>query len=339
MLSFKPTLVLFLLLFSYCTGIDLIDDYVPAVIRITSPIKTLPLGRSITFEATYFNNVGMPILDAPIIWISSDPEILSVNAQGQGNPLKEGSVSITAQIVTEEGTTLSDKLTIAITSNVILEEMVEEPQVEEPQEETTSLSPTLEILNRITEISAETSYQFEISYKDEMGNAVNPSELTWISSDESVIKIASDGTISALNAGTATITVSLVHSNTILLDQNVVRVNALESVESTSFQGKLATKSGYTLEGSFTFSKTEDGLLLALGDDYKASSTLPGLYVYLSNNNNTTAQAYEIAAVKIFSGAHSYLLPSSIGLKYYQYILYWCKPFNVKVGEAKIYEK
>ena len=197
MLSFKPTLVLFLLLFSFCTGIDLIDDYVPAVIRITSPTKTLPLGRSITFEATYFNNVGMPILDAPIIWISSDPEILSVNAQGQGNPLKEGSVSITAQIVTEEGTTLSDKLTIAITSNVILEEMVEEPQVEEPQEETTSLSPTLEILNRITEISAETSYQFEISYKDEMGNAVNPSELTWISSDESVIKIASDGTISA----------------------------------------------------------------------------------------------------------------------------------------------
>ena len=93
-----------------------------------------------------------------------------------------------------------------------------------------------------------------------------------------------------------------------------------------------------TLEGGFTLSITETGLQLSLGEDYKASTTLPGLYVYLSNNNNTTSQAYEIGPVKVFTGSHSYDLPSSIGLMDYQYILYWCKPFNVKVGEAKIYD-
>jgi hypothetical protein len=52
----------------------------------------------------------------------------------------------------------------------------------------------------------------------------------------------------------------------------------------------------------------------------------------------STQQAFEIGAVSVFSGAHSYQLPTSIGLMDYQYLLYWCKPFNVKVGEAKIYD-
>ena len=95
----------------------------------------------------------MPVEEATIVWISSNPEILSVDTQGQGNTLKEGRVIITAQIITEEGTTLSDTLTVAITSNVILEEMEEELPVEEPQEETMTLSPTLEIINRIAEIT------------------------------------------------------------------------------------------------------------------------------------------------------------------------------------------
>ncbi|MDA0794364.1 MAG: DM13 domain-containing protein [Bacteroidetes bacterium] len=103
----------------------------------------------------------------------------------------------------------------------------------------------------------------------------------------------------------------------------------------TSFSGNLVTKSGYTLEGGFTLSITETGLQLSLGEDYKASTTLPGLYVYLSNNKNTTSQAYEIGPVKVFTGSHSYDLPSSIGLMDYQYILYWCKPFNVKVRRSK----
>lgn len=338
MLPLKPTAAVLVFLFSFCTGVDLIDDYVTPVIRITSSIRSVPVGKLITFEASYFNNVGMPVEEATIVWISSNPEILSVDTKGQGNTLKEGRVIITAQIITEEGTTLSDTLTVAITSNVILEEIEEELPVEEPQEETMTLSPTLEIINRIAEITAETSYQFEVAFTNEKGNVGSPTALTWMSSDETIIKIDPNGTITAVSAGTATITVSFSHSNTTLIDLNVIRVNALEKEETTSFEGNLETKSGYTLEGSFTFSKTDDGILLALGDDYKASSTLPGLYVYLSNNTNTTAQAYEIAAVKIFSGAHSYLLPSSIGIKDYQYILYWCKPFNVKVGEAKIYD-
>ncbi len=348
MLPIKPTAVLsLLLLLSFCTGVDLIDDYVPPVIRITSSTTSIPVGKAITFEASYFNNVGMQIDEASIVWSSANPEILTVDAQGQGNPLKEGQVTIIAQIKTEEGTTLTDTITLVVTPNVILEEKEEDPPAEEPQEQTMNvsntvettitISPTLEITNRIAEITAETSFQFEVVFTDEKGNQESP-PLTWMSSDETVIKIDANGLITAVGAGTATITVSVVHSNTTLMAQNTIQVNALENEEATTYKGSLETKSGYTLKGSFTFSETEDGIVLALGDDYEASSTLPGLYVYLSNNNNTTSQAYEIGAVKVFTGAHSYLLPANIGIKDYKYILYWCKPFNVKVGEAKIYD-
>jgi hypothetical protein len=77
-------------------------------------------------------------------------------------------------------------------------------------------------------------------------------------------------------------------------------------------------------------------LRLSLGDDYKASTSLPGLYIYLGNNPNSIADAYEIGAVTVFQGAHFYDLPESIGLYDNSYILYWCKPFGVKVGEGKI---
>ena len=47
---------------------------------------------------------------------------------------------------------------------------------------------------------------------------------------------------------------------------------------------------------------------------------------------------YEIGRVTVFEGEHQYSIPSSIALKDYKYILYWCKPFSVKVGDAQLFE-
>ena len=71
------------------------------------------------------------------------------------------------------------------------------------------------------------------------------------------------------------------------------------------------------------------------GDDYQASTSLPGLYVYLTNNPATANNAFEIGRVEIFNGAHSYRI-SGVGLNEYDYLLYWCKPFSVKVGDGEI---
>jgi len=326
--------------FFSCNGVDFIDDYVPPSIRITTQITTLTLGSSVALEASYFNNVGVHIQAKTIEWKSLHPEIIQINAEGTASPLQEGQAELIAQTTTEEGDVVLDTILITIVSNVVFENEDEVPIDHDIEGgmQNSSVSPTLRILNSIIEISANTSYQLEIFYQDENGVESHPETLLWTSSDQTVIDVNEKGTLTAIGSGTATITVSLATSNTLLFAQNFITVTVPELETVTSFSGNLVTKSGYTLEGGFTLSITETGLQLSLGEDYKASTTLPGLYVYLSNNNNTTSQAYEIGPVKVFTGSHSYDLPSSIGLMDYQYILYWCKPFNVKVGEAKIYD-
>ena len=105
-----------------------------------------------------------------------------------------------------------------------------------------------------------------------------------------------------------------------------------------SYQGTIRTTSSYELTGSYEYGLNDAGqLVLDITGNYEASTALPGLYVYLSNNHNSTSGSYEIAEVTVFNGAHSYTLPSSIDISDYKYILYWCKPFNVKVGDSTIF--
>ena len=105
-----------------------------------------------------------------------------------------------------------------------------------------------------------------------------------------------------------------------------------------SYQGTIQTTSSYKLTGSYEYGLNDAGqLVLDIAGNYEASTALPGLYVYLSNNPNSTSGSYEIGEVTVFNGAHSYTLPSSVDISDYKYILYWFKPFNVKVGDSTIF--
>ena len=57
-------------------------------------------------------------------------------------------------------------------------------------------------------------------------------------------------------------------------------------------------------------------LELQFASNYTASSALPGLFIYLSNNANTNGDALEIGPVTDFSGAHSYTIPNTGILDY-----------------------
>ncbi len=99
--------------------------------------------------------------------------------------------------------------------------------------------------------------------------------------------------------------------------------------------GVIQTTSSYVMEGDFEIRIEAGQLLIDIADNYWASFALPGLYVYLTNNPNTTANALEIGAVEVFNGVHQYLV-NDVGLNDYNYLLYFCKPFNVKVGDGEI---
>ena len=196
-----------------------------------------------------------------------------------------------------------------------------------------SVDPILKISTQIDTLALNTSFQFESTYLNNVGQ-VESVPVTWESSDQNIISIDNTGLSTANSVGTAEITAKYESADNQIIQDNisvVVGNNTVIMNQTTS--GTIVTTSSYELTGSFEFSEVENGVRISIDEDYKASTALPGLYIYLSNNKNTIADALEISAVTVFEGAHTYDI-ENVGFQDYQFILYYCKPFNVKVGEA-----
>ena len=230
------------------------------------------------------------------------------------------------------------------------------------------VDPSLRITNPILEIREGGSYQFMVQFYDESGTKVTQSNLSWSVNPPNALTVRQDGTITAVTAGQTTLSVRTTGlqgnpvQTTTTFNITVAPVDvstpttATTSATTTStttntgtdtngvvvatpfYEGQIRSTSSYLLEGNYRYEHNGEYILVTLDSGYQADTALPGLYVYLGNNPSTTAGAYEIGPVTIFQGAHEYSLPSTIELMDYQYILYWCKPFNVKVGETKLFD-
>lgn len=163
--------------------------------------------------------------------------------------------------------------------------------------------------------------------------------ILWSSSNSDVAFIDESGVVTALNVGQTIISASLNYQSELVQSERplVVSESTIENMI-TSRKGKLRTTSTYILEGSFDLSIEDGGLKLILSDDYKADDILPGLYVYLTNNPNSIVDAYNIGAVAVFEGAHSYDIGDEVDINDYSHVLYYCKPFSVKVGDGAFEE-
>jgi len=220
---------------------------------------------------------------------------------------------------------LAITLTVLLLSSCISDDIIND-QVDE----------SLSIINPIDTIGFGDTYQFRSRYLDNVGESQSVS-VEWSSSDSEIINITETGLASGIITGTATITAEyqgidnyLVHE----IDVNV-GINTVEAeIEEQIKEGNINTTSSYLLEGDFEVFIENDNLKIEIANNYRASTALPGLYLYLSNNPNSIAGALEIDAVSTFNGAHSYTIPN-IGIDDYKYLLYFCKPFNVKVGDGE----
>lgn len=199
-----------------------------------------------------------------------------------------------------------------------------------------TVDPVIRIDNAVDTIAIDSQYQFQFSFLNNIGMKEEISNAIWSSSDPGIIEISNDGLATAIETGSATIRVEAnLDDGTTVKDEHTVAVGKRTVIETQSRTGTIRTTSSYTLEGSFELSEKNDGLVLSIGNDYKASTSLPGLYIYLTNNPNTTNGALELSKVTVFQGAHSYEIPADVELNEYKYVLYYCKPFNVKVGDGE----
>jgi len=203
------------------------------------------------------------------------------------------------------------------------------------------ISVELRILNPTESIAVSGSYKFNTSFFNSIGEIDNSNTVVWSSSNEAVATIDATGLLSALTAGTTTITAQIEDGTTIITETALPITVTLESTETetppANKSGTITTTSSYRLEGDFTIAEIENtnNILISIADNYTATTSLPGLYIYLSNNPNSINGALELGAVTVFNGAHTYNV-SNTNINNYTYILYWCKPFGVKVGEGKI---
>ena len=192
--------------------------------------------------------------------------------------------------------------------------------------------PRVSIKNPIDSLKIGETYQFTATYYNESGVEA-PAVINWSSTNSQVVSISNDGLASALQIGSTQIVADFQGaSDTLLLATNESITVEPENTRSAT----LMTVSSYPLSGKVFLEQGEGAsVTLRFSDDFNTTSALPGLYVYLSNNVNSKENAYEVGAVVQFTGAQQYILPETITLSEYDFVLFYCKPFNVSVGNGE----
>lgn len=199
-----------------------------------------------------------------------------------------------------------------------------------------TVDEAVRIISRVDTLGVSDHYPFEAQYTNRVGQTATAS-ISWNSSDPAILSIDQTGLATGVALGTARVSATVERSGQAALSDTVLVVVDSETGSPTNNvrQGSIKTTSSYQLEGDFTLREENGKLILEFDSNYKASSSLPGLYVYLTNNENSTNNAFEIGEVKVFSGAHDYEIDGPT-LNEYKYLLYYCKPFRVKVGDGEI---
>jgi len=204
------------------------------------------------------------------------------------------------------------------------------------------VQPEIRILNGIDSLSIDSSYLLEFAYFNNVGAQENITP-AWSSSNPAVASVSADGLITAHSFGPVDITASYSDGT-----HPAMALTSLHTAENPIIvvdddpevrAGTIVTTSSYVLEGTFTITEREEGgMVISVNEAYRASTALPGLYVYLTNNPASTVSAYEIGAVDVFNGAHEYVI-EDVNIGEHSHLLYFCKPFNVKVGDGAILEQ
>lgn len=197
------------------------------------------------------------------------------------------------------------------------------------------VDPVLRFTSSLDTIEIDTEFQLEAMYLNNIGREETP-DLVWTSFTPDILTVNETGLVKAISAGTGTINVSFETEEGITVSDQMDIIVGEETVITIETKGgTIRTTSSYTLEGDFTLAEVGGNLIIEVAENYRASANLPGLFIYLTNNPSTTADALEIGPVQTFNGTHTYEVPG-VGINDFQFLLYFCKPFNIKVGDGEI---
>ena len=153
-----------------------------ASIRLSTTNRALMVGQTFQLEAEALDGSGNELAGRPITWSSSDESIATVNSSGMVTALAPGAAIITAS---SEGRSAVATVTISLVPVVSV-----------------TVTP-----DNATLVVGQTT-EFAATLKDETGSVLNGRAVTWSTNRAQVATVTSEGLVTAIATGTATITAS-----------------------------------------------------------------------------------------------------------------------------------
>ena len=212
---------------------DLIEDYQEPSITIldTESIpKSLFFSKTHQFKAKFLNDVG-ETKEGLITWKSSDESVITINAAGLVTAVGVGTSTISASATNDNPNTNDNP----ITDKIVIEVKIIEETVTIKEENKTSFNKS-------------EAFTYSAVYTDFLGVADAKKELQWTSSKTSVATVDKDGKVTAIESGTAKITVSTsTYNDGVVSDEIIITVNLIpEVLKITNPITFLAKKETYT---------------------------------------------------------------------------------------------
>lgn len=346
--------------FSSCVEDEIVFKNKGDQIRFSRSLASVAVDENPVIEVDITNNItGEDNSSAySLNFTSSNPEIIQVNDEGVLTPMsgaisQSATISVTATRITSASDVNSDPVQISVTQGdeIVVGRITlsENEALSFPEEDLDQLiangfESRGVINNRISQIDIESQ---DVSLTATFFNfknidIANP-DLTWTSSDPSVITIDENGTLSPLTMGTATINVSaVVDQETVFAEALVITVSGETVIEeepeveentvSILGFGTFESNSFYSPGGTFQIVQANGETRINLADDFTSGGNVPDLVIYLSNQTNTNTGALFISEDIDATGKQSFLVPAGVDVNSYSNVLIYCRRFSQRVG-------
>ena len=289
-------IVSFATLFASCS--PKIDPAPPAVqtvatLRLSPRVQSVSPGAALSFVATFTSADGGRSTIVPSL-TSLQPSLVRVTTAGMAEALAGGTAMV---IATHMG--VSDTATINIvTDSTSLASIAISPDTFEINRGATATLPVLgrNLLGQEVSLSGTPSWTL-----------TNPG-----------LGSVNNGTFTGNNWGTTKVTARVGDISSNMAEVAVVRRGSFYGVEN------------HYGSGSATVKVKNGQIIIRLEDDFLCQSA-PDLRVYLSNAEVTRAvaqQGVEIALLRSLRGRQGYLVPASVDISQYAYLVIYCRAFS-----------
>ncbi|MFT5668387.1 MAG: hypothetical protein ACI9DK_002590 [Vicingaceae bacterium] len=270
---------------------------------ISSTQTSVFVGDSIMLSANYYNTKGQ-LIATSVIWEIDNSTLATLKINGNHATLI-GNVagSVNARAIANG---VDDELIVTIVDD-------------------TNAVANIELQSNTTNLMVGESVQFQSTVRNVNGSILSNKQVSYSSSNNSVLTINNSGLATSLSAGAATIQAT--SENAV---SNGISVLVSQAV-TTSRSGAFSGRGSYTVNGNVTMRVENGGLVLDFTNF--SSSNGPGLYIYLGNSVNS---GISIEALNRRSGSFMVNLPSSISIDDYNFVLIWCQPFGLTFGSAQL---